>query len=85
MGRVKNFEAQAQAIDSLLKAGAIKELGFFDVETGYTIVEAASRADAMKVGALFYPNVLNEPHEIIPWEEAKKVISSAYSAQAQQR
>ena len=84
VARLKSFEAQAKAIDSALKAGAIKEFGFFDVETGYAMLETPTRADAMNIGALFYPYVINEPHEIISWEQAKKSISSAYAMQAKQ-
>jgi hypothetical protein len=79
--RLKNFEAQAHAIDSAIKSGAIKEFGFFNVESGYAVIETPTREEAMNLAALFYPYVQNDPHEIIPWENAKKVMSSAYEMQ----
>lgn len=84
--RVKLFEMQSHAIDAALKSGGpIKEFGFFTADSGYTILETSSRAEAMGIAALFYPEVHNEPFEVIPWEEAKKAIGDAYSAQAQQQ
>lgn len=80
-GRLRLFEIQSGAIDSLLKSGAIMEFGFFETDKGYVIFEASSRAEAMRLGTLFYPNVRNEPYEMIPWEEGKRAIRGAYEAQ----
>jgi hypothetical protein len=82
--RLKMFEAQAEGIDAMLKGRAVKDFGFFDLERGYALIESSTREEAMHIAALFYPYVLNEPHEIVEWEQAKKAISSAYAMQVQQ-
>jgi hypothetical protein len=74
---------QIGAIDSLLKNGAIVEFGFFEPDSGYVVIEASSRTDALSIGALFYPNVQTQTFEVVSWEKGKNAVREAYSMQAQ--
>lgn len=69
--------------DQLLKAGTVKEVGWFTNLEGYGVFEADSKAKVLASVNAFFPYYTQEIHEIVPWDEAKTaLLSSARMAAA---
>jgi len=69
--------------DQLLKAGALKEVGWFTAQEGYAIFEADSKDKVLGMVNPFFPYYSQEIHEIVSWEKGKKeLLASARMAAA---
>jgi len=60
--------------DQLLKAGALKEVGWFTSEEGYATFEADSKEKVLGMILPFFPYYSQDIREIVPWDKAKKVL-----------
>ncbi|MBM2812891.1 MAG: hypothetical protein HW416_3650 [Chloroflexi bacterium] len=78
------LEAVAAGGDQLLKAGAIKELGWFTGQDGYAIFEADSKDSVLGMVQPFFPYYSQDIHEVVPWESGKQAILAS-SRQAASR
>jgi hypothetical protein len=68
-------------IDGLIKKGEIEEFGVFpDGCTGYVIGKGEA-ADFYRDSIMFLPFVINEGHEIIPYEKSKEITRAILKAQ----
>ena len=69
--------------DQLLKAGALKEVGWFTAQDGYAIFEADSKDKVLGMVNPFFPYYSQEIHEIVSWEKGKEaLLASARRAAA---
>jgi hypothetical protein len=84
MDPVKLLEMQEQywaLMDGMIKKGEIEEFGFFpDACTGY-VISKGETADLFRNASMFLPFVINDVHEIIPYEKGKEVIRAMLKAQ----
>ena len=70
---LKLHEKMFAAIDDLIKKGEIEEFGFFpDANSGILIIKGES-TDVFRILEMFYPDILGEVHEIIPYEKGKEI------------
>jgi hypothetical protein len=68
-------------IDGLIKKGEIEEFGVFpDGYTGYAIGKGET-VDFYRDASMFLPWVIQESHEIIPYEKSKEVTRAMLKAQ----
>ena len=68
-------------MDELKNKGDIEEWGVFsDPHCGY-IIGKGETADMLKNSSMFYPYIVSEIHEIIPYEKQKEVIRAVRKAQ----
>jgi hypothetical protein len=80
---IKLHEMLYAAADNLIKAGVIKEHGFFIAGGGYTIYEIES-LEAFRVGQMWLPFVeAVKVEEIVPYESGKKIAREAWTAKAE--
>ena len=68
------FEGAAAGGDALLKAGALKELGWFTPQQGYGLFEADSKAEVLGMVQPFFPYYEQDIREIVPWDKGKEAI-----------
>lgn len=68
------LEAVIAGGDQLLKAGALKELGWFTPQEGYAIFEADSKEKVLGMVQPFFPHYSQDIHEIVPWDKAKDAL-----------
>jgi hypothetical protein len=84
MDPVKLLEMQEQywaLMDGMIKKGEIEEFGFFpDANTGY-VISKGETANLFRNASMFLPFVINDVHEIIPYEKGKEVIRAMLKAQ----
>ncbi len=70
---LKFVEKAIATIDDLIKKGEVEEFGFFpDANSGYIIIKGES-ADVFRISEMFYPNILGEVREIVPYEKGKEI------------
>ena len=75
------LEMMWSAIDGLMKKGEIEETGSFpEGHIGYTIGKGET-IDAYRNANMFYPFIIFEIHEIIPYEKQKQIIRANTKAQ----
>jgi len=68
-------------IDGLMKKGEIEEFGVFpDAYSGYAIGKGEA-VDVYRDVSMFHPYILNEVHEIIPYEKYKEITRAGLKAQ----
>ena len=68
-------------IDALMKKGEIEDFGVFpDGISGYTIGKGET-ADLYRSAIMFQPYILNEIHEIIPYERHKEIVRAHLKTQ----
>jgi len=68
-------------LDNLIKAGEIKEFGYFaDGKSGYALGEAEI-TDVLRDISTFLPFYEADVHEIIPYEKGKETIRDACEIQ----
>ena len=68
-------------LDALIKAGEIKEFGYFaDGRSGYVLGEAET-TDVFRDVSTFLPFYEADVHEIIPYEKGKETIRDACELQ----
>ena len=60
--------------DELLKAGALKELGWFTPQQGYALFEADSKEQILGMVQPFFPYYEQEIREIVPWDKGNQAI-----------
>jgi hypothetical protein len=53
--------------DQMLKAGIVKEMGWFTDQTGFAIFEVPSTEQVIAMVAPFWPYYNTEIREIVPW------------------
>ena len=79
----KLMETMWAGIDNLIKAGEIKEFGWFlDGKSGYAIGEGES-TDVLRDVSLFMPFEEFEIQEIITWEKGKAAVREAWKILAE--
>jgi uncharacterized protein YciI len=78
---LEETEANLAAVEELQKAGIFKEVGTFNPGEGYLIAEFPSTEEAFKLAQRFWPGVLTDIREIIPWEKTKEIILSSLREQ----
>lgn len=70
---LKINEKMFAAIDDLIKKGQVREFGhFLDGNSGYVIGEGEP-TDTFRNVSMFYPYILCEVHEIMPYEKGKEI------------
>ena len=75
------LEMMWAAIDGLMKKGELEEWGIFpEGHVGYTIGKGEA-IDMFRNANMFYPFVINEIHEIIPYAKQKEIIRANTKAQ----
>jgi hypothetical protein len=79
---LKLTEASMAAHNELVKAGIIKESGALNPGEGYMITEANSFEEAYKLTNRFWPNIIADIREIIPWEKNEEIVLSSLREQA---
>jgi len=80
---VKLNEMLYAMMDNMLKTGEITEFGFFlEGGAGYTMSEGES-ADIFRNLTRFYPTVMVEPREIIPYETGKEILRGVFNELAE--
>jgi hypothetical protein len=60
--------------DMLLKAGALRELGWLSTEDGYAIADADSKDVVLGLIQPFFPMFTQKISEIVSWEKGKKAM-----------
>jgi len=68
------LETTFAALDALIKAGKIKDMGLVAPAEGYSIIEYPSAEEAFKDISPFFPMNLFDMREIISYENAKKIV-----------
>ncbi len=68
------IEAATGAASEMIKAGLIKEQGWFTPQEGYGIFESDSKATILGLVQGFFPYFNQEIREIVPWDEGVKAI-----------
>jgi hypothetical protein len=67
-------------MDGMIKKGEIEEFGFFpDALTGYVITKGET-VNLFRNASMFLPFVINDVHEIIPYEKGKEVTRAMLKA-----
>ncbi|MGB8311397.1 MAG: hypothetical protein WCE81_05995 [Halobacteriota archaeon] len=80
---IKLNEMLFAAADNLIKAGVIKEHGFFLAGGGYTIYEIES-LEAFRVAQMLHPFVeAVKVEEMVPYERGKEIVREAWTAKAE--
>jgi hypothetical protein len=75
------LEMMWAGIEGMMKKGEIEEWGIFpDGGFGYTISKGET-VDVFRRANMFYPFVIFEVHEIIPYEKQKEIIRANTKAQ----
>jgi hypothetical protein len=70
-------------IDNGFKTGGLLEFGFFpDGTSGYAIVTGEAK-DMFARTFSFYPWILSEVREMLPYETGKEIMSAVMKAQAE--
>jgi hypothetical protein len=68
-------------MDGMIKKGEIEEFGFFpDAYTGY-VISKGETADFFRNAFMFLPYVINDVHEITPYEKGKEIVRATLKAQ----
>ena len=71
---LKLEERMWAGMDNLMRQGMVKEFGYFaDGRSGYSIGEGQT-ADVYRTVHMFMPWVEFDVHEIIPYEDGKKIV-----------
>jgi hypothetical protein len=79
----KVSEMMFAMLDKALKEGLLLEFGFFpDGMGGYAIAEGESK-DSLRRTSGFFPWVMPEVHEMVPYETGKEVLRGVFKAQAE--
>jgi len=79
-GALKLYERLFATMDDLIKKREIEEFGFFpDANSGYVISKGES-ADVFRRANMYYPHIISEIHEIIPYEKGKEIEMAVLKA-----
>jgi len=70
---LKFIEKALAAMDDLLKKGEIEEFGFFPDANSGILISKGESTDVFRILEMFYPDILGEVHEIIPYEKGKEI------------
>jgi hypothetical protein len=71
------------AMDDFIKMGRVKEFGWFlDGKSGYTMIEGESIGPFTEAVS-FFPFILKEVHEILPYETGKETLRGVMKARAE--
>jgi len=74
-------EMMWKVLDGLLKKGELEEFGFFpDGYTGYVIAKGEA-VDVFRNASMFFPFIITETHDIIPFEKGKEIVRAVVKAQ----
>ena len=77
---LKLHEKSFAVMDDLIKKGEIEEFGFFpDANSGYMIGKGEA-TDMFRCSDMFFPDILAEVHEIIPYEKGKEISNAVLKA-----
>ena len=68
------LEATTGGGDQLLKAGAIKEMGWFNSHEGFAIFESDSKESVLGMVQGFFPYFSPDVREIVSWDAGKQAI-----------
>lgn len=80
---LKFVEKALATVGDLIKKGEIEDFGFFpDARSGYIISKGES-TDVFRMWETFFPNILGEVHEIIPFEKGKEIALEAAKVRAE--
>ena len=75
-------EANFAAVDEMIKAGIVKDTGGINAGEGYMICEFPSYLEAVKMANNWFPGMLTDIRELLPYEEMKEIILSIIREQA---
>jgi hypothetical protein len=68
-------------LDGMMKKGEMEEWGIFpEVHSGYLIGKGEA-VDALRNVSMFFPHIVCEVHEIIPYEKYKETLRAVRKAQ----
>ena len=84
MDPLKLLEMQEQywaLMDGMIKKGEIEEFGFFPNAVSGYVISNGEAANFFKNASMFLPFIINDEHEIIPYEKGKEVIRAMLKAQ----
>ena len=71
------LQGVVEGSEQLMKAGGLKEVGWFTPQAGYGIFEVESKDKLFEMIAGFFPLYGQEIHEVVSWETAKEALLSA--------
>jgi hypothetical protein len=72
-------------LDKALKEGELLEFGYFPNGTsGYAIVSGAEGKDMFRRAFSFYPWIVSEVREMIPYETGKEIMRAVMKAEVEQ-
>jgi hypothetical protein len=71
-------------MDRLLQSGEAQEFGFFSNGTSGYAITGGEAHDEMGRAFGFYPWLISEVHEIVPYETGKEVMRAVLKAEAEQ-
>lgn len=71
------WQQAAAGADAHLASGLIREIRWLNNTAGYAIVEAASKAEVMRICTFFYPWFEQEIDQTLSWEKGRDAILSA--------
>ena len=77
----KAAEMWFAAIDKAMESGGLLEYGFFpDGVSGYTLFEGETK-DAFRGATTYFPGIISDVREMIPYETGKEIIREMFKAQ----
>jgi len=80
---LKLTEMMFAMLDKALKEGALLEFGYFpDGSSGYAISSSETK-DQFGRMCSFFPWILTDVHEMIPYETGKEIMRAVVKAQAE--
>ena len=69
------------AMDDLIKRGEVEEFGWFPDGTSGYVIGKGEATDMFRSIRMFLPHIINEVHEIIPYEKGKEILRAVLKAQ----
>ncbi|MBA7601088.1 hypothetical protein ES703_08155 [subsurface metagenome] len=80
---LKFIEKSFAVMDDLMKKGEVEEFGFFPDANSGCIIKKGESTDVFRMLEMFYPDILGEVHEIIPWEKGKEIALALAKAKVE--
>jgi len=81
--QAKAVEMMFAMLDQAMKMGQITEFGFFpDGASGYAIGPGEAK-DEFRSTTAYFPWVISDVHEIIPYETGKEIVREVLKAQVE--
>jgi hypothetical protein len=81
--QAKVFEMTWAMLDKAMESGRLLEFGYFpDGVSGYTILQGEAK-DAYRATLSYYPWVISDVHEMVPYETGKEISREVMKARTE--